>query len=102
MMLTSADSSQATNSNRVQLYCGDALSVLKDSLVTESVDMVFCSSPYWQLRGSTEIVASEIGPEKSYKEYLNKVMAFFNEVRIALTRAGALFMVVNATCNTTN
>ncbi|HEX6281379.1 MAG TPA: hypothetical protein VFZ67_04070 [Nitrososphaera sp.] len=53
-----------------QLYQGDATTVLKDSVATESVDMVFCSPPYWQLRGSTEILAGKIGLEESYKEYL--------------------------------
>lgn len=100
MMLTAADSGQAKNSNRVQLYCGDAVSVLRDSLITESVDMVFCSPPYWQLRVSTEILASEIGLEGSRKEYLSKVLALLNEVRMVLMRAGALFIVVNGICNT--
>jgi DNA modification methylase len=55
-----------------QLYQGDAATVLKDSFASESVDMVFCSPPYWQLRGGTEILAGEIGLEESYKEYLSK------------------------------
>ena len=61
-----------------QLYQGDAATLLKDSVATESVDMVFCSPPYWQLRGGAEILAGEIGLEESYKEYLGKVLAVFN------------------------
>ena len=61
-----------------QLYQGDAATVLKDSFASESVDMVFCSPPYWQLRGGTVILAGEIGLEESYKEYLGKVLAVFN------------------------
>src|SRR5215210_5054246 len=83
-----------------QLYQGDAATVLKDSVASESVDMVFCSSPYWQLRGGTEILAGEIGLEESYKEYLGKVLAVFYEVHRALKRTGALFIVINDTYNT--
>src|SRR5215210_3666538 len=82
------------------LYQGDATTVLKDSVATESVDMVFCSPPYWQLRGSTEILADEIGLEESYKEYLGKVLAVFNEVHRVLKRTGTLFIVINDTYNT--
>lgn len=84
-----------------QLYQGDATTMLKDSVATESVDMVFCSPPYWQLRGSTEILAGEIGLEESYKEYLDKVLAVFNyEVHRVLKRTGTLFIVINDTYNT--
>jgi DNA modification methylase len=84
-----------------QLYQGDATTVLKDSVATESVDMVFCSPPYWQLRGSTEILTGEIGLEESYKEYLSKILAIFNyEVHRVLKRTGTLFIVINDTYNT--
>ncbi len=63
-----------------QLYQSDAIIVLKDSVATESVDMVFCLPTYWQLRRSPEILANEIGLEESYKEFLSKVLAVFNEV----------------------
>src|SRR5918999_3802083 len=84
-----------------QLYQGDATTVLKDSVATESVDMVFCSPPYWQLRGSTEILAGEMGLEESYKEYLGKVLTVFNnEVHRVLKRTGTLFIVINDSYNT--
>ena len=84
-----------------QLYQGDAATVLKDSVASESVDMVFCSPPYWQLRGGAEILAGEIGLEESYKEYLGKVLAVFNdEAHRVLKRTGTLFIVINDTYNT--
>lgn len=83
-----------------QLYQGDAATVLKDSFASESVDMVFCSPPYWQLRGGTVILAGEIGLEESYKEYLGKVLAVFYEVHRVLKRTGTLFIVINDTYNT--
>jgi DNA modification methylase len=83
-----------------QLYQGDAATVIKDSFASESVDMVFCSPPYWQLRGGTEILAGEIGLEESYKEYLSKVLAVFYEVHRVLKRTGTLFIVINDTYNT--
>src|ERR671918_2504941 len=103
-MTTTTTASAATSSPPLpsfQLYQGDAATVLKDSVASESVDMVFCSPPYWQLRGSTEILAGEIGPEGSYKEYLSKVLAVFNyEVHRVLKRRGTLFIVINDTYNT--
>jgi DNA modification methylase len=83
-----------------QLYQSDATTALKDSVATESVDMVFCSPPYWQLRGSTEFLAGEIGLEGSYKEYLSKVLSVFNEVHRVLKRTGTLFIVISDTYNT--
>src|SRR5215204_2039206 len=84
-----------------QLYRGDASTVLKDLVATESIDMVFCSPPYWQLRGGAEILAGEIGLEESYKEYLGKVLAVFNdEAHRVLKRTGTLFIVINDTYNT--
>jgi DNA modification methylase len=83
-----------------KLYQGDATTVLKDSVATESVDMIFCSPPYWQLRGSTEVLVGEIGQEESYKVYLTKVLATFNEVYRVLKRTGTLFIVINDTYNT--
>jgi DNA modification methylase len=83
-----------------KLYQGDATTVLKDSVAVESVDMIFCSPPYWQLRGSAEVLVGEIGQEESYKEYLSKVLATFNEVYRVLKRTGTLFIIINDTYNT--
>jgi DNA modification methylase len=101
MTITAAEATPPAALPAFQLYQGDAATVLKDSVATESVDMVFCSPPYWQLRGSTEILAGEIGLEESYKEYLGKVLAVFNnEVHRVLKRTGTLFIVINDTYNT--
>lgn len=95
-MMTAASASTPPPSPPVplfQLYQGDATTVLKDSVATESVDMVFCSLPYWQLRGSIDILAGEIGLDESYKEYLGKVLAVFNYgVHRVLKRTGTLFI----------
>jgi DNA modification methylase len=101
MITTTASAATSPPFPAFQLYQGDAATVLKDSIATESLDMVFCSPPYWQLRGSTEILAGEIGLEESYKEYLGKVLAVFNnEVHRVLKRTGTLFIVINDTYNT--
>jgi DNA modification methylase len=103
MTTKAAAASAAQSSPRLQaskLYQGDIATVLKDSVATESVDMVFCSPSYWQLRGCTEVLVGGIGQEESYREYLVKVLAIFNEVYRVLKRTGTLFIVINDTYNT--
>ncbi len=55
------------NNNNFRLYYGDALTVLKESLSSESVDCVITSSDYWQLRGDTDILPGEIRLEEKFK-----------------------------------
>jgi site-specific DNA-methyltransferase (adenine-specific) len=45
-------------------------------------------------------LVGEIGQEESYKEYLRKVLATFNEVYRVLKRTGTLFIVISDTYNT--
>jgi DNA modification methylase len=88
------------NNNHLRLYCDDALTVLKESLCSESVDCVITSPDYWQLRGDTVILPGEIGLEEFYTEYVNKVMAVFNEVHRVLKPTGTFFIVMNDSYNT--
>lgn len=83
-----------------RLYQGDAATVLKERIETQSVDMVLCSPPYQHLRGSAEILTGEIGLEETYQEYLGKVVAVFNEVHRVLKTTGSLFIVINDSYNT--
>ncbi len=84
-----------------QIYQGDALTTLKEKVETESVDMVLCSPPYYQLRGSIELLPGEIGLEETYQEYLGKVLAIFNnEVYRVLKHNGTVFIVINDSYNT--
>jgi DNA modification methylase len=53
------------SSKHCQIYCGDALQVLK-TLATESVDMVLTSPPYWHKRDNG--VDGQIGLEAIYTD----------------------------------
>ena len=89
-----------TINQRVRLYCGDSATVLKDSVVSESVDCVVTSPDYWQLRGDTEILPGEIGLEELYTQYIEKMMTVINEVHRVLKPTGTFFLVINDTYNT--
>jgi DNA modification methylase len=62
----------------IDLYQGDALSVLK-SLPDNSVDMCMTSPPYWGLRNYH--VDGQIGLEKTYQEYIDHLMQILDEVK---------------------
>ena len=74
---------------------GDALEELK-KLDSESVDMVMTSPPYWSLRSylpkDHPDKAKEIGSEPTFKEYLDKMMLIFAEVKRVLKPTGSFWL----------
>jgi len=54
---------------------GDALMVLR-GMESESVNCVITSPPYWGLRDYG--VEGQLGLEKTYQEYLDKLLAIFD------------------------
>lgn len=68
---------------------GDALTRLK-TLPANSVDTCVTSPPYYQLRDYG--CAGQIGLEKTVKEYIDKLVAVFREVRRVLKDNGTLWV----------
>jgi site-specific DNA-methyltransferase (cytosine-N4-specific) len=68
---------------------GDALSLL-GRLPVESVQCVVTSPPYWGLRDYG--IPGQIGYEETLPQYLNRLVAIFNEVRRVLKPDGILWL----------
>jgi site-specific DNA-methyltransferase (cytosine-N4-specific) len=68
---------------------GDALDVLRQ-LPSESMQCVVTSPPYWGLRDYD--VAGQIGLETTLHQYINRLVAVFNEVRRVLKNDGVLWL----------
>jgi DNA modification methylase len=71
------------------VVCGDSLAVLK-TFPNESVDCVITSPPYFNLRDYG--VNGQIGLEKTYQEYIDKLIAVFDEVKRILKKDGTCFI----------
>lgn len=71
-----------------QMYCGDALSVLK-TLPDGCVHCVVSSPPYWGLRNYG--VEGQLGLERTPVEYVAAMVAVFAEVRRVLADDGTVF-----------
>jgi DNA modification methylase len=78
-----------TDNRTVQLYCGNALDVLKD-LPDQSVHCCITSPPYWGLRDYG--VEGQLGTEKIPEEYVKKLVAVLREVRRVLRDDGTLWL----------
>lgn len=72
-----------------QIICGDAFEVLK-TFPNESVNSVITSPPYFNLRDYQ--VEGQIGLEKTYQEYIAKLIAVFNECKRILRKDGTCFI----------
>ncbi|MGI8468923.1 MAG: DNA-methyltransferase, partial [Pyrinomonadaceae bacterium] len=72
-----------------RIICGDALKILQ-KLPTESVDCVVTSPPYWALRDYG--VKEQIGLESSIEEYLEKLLAVFDEIKRVLKPEGTCWV----------
>jgi site-specific DNA-methyltransferase (cytosine-N4-specific) len=94
MMTTTMISS---DDDKFRLYCGDALTILKENVETESVDCVITSPPYWQKRDNG--VYGQIGLEPLYTEYIEKLWQVFAEVKRVLKRSGTCWVVIDDTSN---
>lgn len=77
-----------------KIICGDALETLK-KLPDESIDCVVTSPPYWSLRDYE--VTTQIGLERDFSLYLERLLAVFNEVRRVLKPAGTCWIVIGDT-----
>jgi site-specific DNA-methyltransferase (adenine-specific) len=71
------------------IICGDALKVLP-TLQPGSVDMLITSPPYWSCRDYG--VEEQLGREETYEEYLDKLLAIFNEARRVLKEPGSVWV----------
>lgn len=73
---------------------GDALTVLK-TLESNSVDCIITSPPYWALRDYK--VDGQIGNEKTIDEYVDKLIAVFDECKRVLKKTGTCWVVLGDT-----
>lgn len=72
-----------------QIICGDSLKVLK-TIPSESIDCVVTSPPYWALRDYG--VKGQIGLESNIDEYLEKIIAVFDEIKRVLKPSGTCWI----------
>lgn len=77
-----------------QIICGDALTVLK-TIPDESVDCIVTSPPYWSLRDYG--MKGQIGLEPTVNDYLEKLLAVFDEARRILKRQGTCWVNIGDT-----
>ena len=68
---------------------GDALAKLKE-LPDESIDMVMTSPPYWALRDYG--IEGQLGLEKTFEEYINKLCDIFDETKRVLKDTGTIWV----------
>src|SRR3989344_8452811 len=78
---------------------GDALKILK-RLPDESIDMIITSPPYWSLRDYE--VQGQIGIEKTYREYIDRLCTIFDEARRVLKQEGTCWVNMGDTYGTTS
>lgn len=73
----------------IRLILGDALQVVR-TLPSESVHCVVTSPPYWGLRDYN--IEGQIGLESSFDEWVEKLVALFDEIRRVLHKSGTLWL----------
>jgi len=78
-----------------EIIMGDTLSVLK-TWPDNVIDCIITSPPYWSLRSylpkDHPDKPKEIGLEPTFKEYLNKLFAIFEETKRVLKPTGSLWV----------
>lgn len=84
----------ADDGKRIPLYGdillqGDSLGALR-RLPSDAVQCAVTSPPYWGLRDYN--IAGQIGLEESLPQYINRLVAVFNEVRRVLRSDGLLWL----------
>ena len=72
-----------------KIICGDTLTELK-KFPDECIDCVITSPPFFNLRDYG--VAGQIGLEKTWQEYIGKLIIIFNEVKRVLKKTGSCFV----------
>src|SRR3990167_6378882 len=82
---------------------GDTLEVLK-TWPDESIDCIVTSPPYWNLRSYLSKdhpdKPKEIGLEPTFKEYLDRLFAIFEECKRVLKDTGTCFVNLGDTYGT--
>lgn len=78
---------------------GDVLEQLR-LIPNESIDMCITSPPYWNLRDYKQ--EKQIGQEKDYKDYINKLIEIYNEVRRVLKKNGTCWVNIDDTYSKNN
>ena len=79
-----------------KIYQGDALEVLK-TFTDESINCVMTSPPYWALRDYGN--EKQLGLEKTFDEYINKLCDIFDEVKRVLRKDGTCWVNIGDTYN---
>jgi len=79
-----------------KIYCGSAFEVLK-SFPDESISCCVTSPPYWNLRDYQ--MKNQLGLEKNFQEYLDKLCTIFDEVKRVLRKDGNCFVNIGTTFN---
>lgn len=77
-------------------YKGESLEVLK-AMPNESVNCVITSPPYWNLRDYG--IVGQLGLEKTFQEYINRLCNIFDEVKRVLKKDGTCWVVLGDTYN---
>ncbi len=72
-----------------EIICGKAGEVLK-TLPDESVNCCISSPPYWALRDYG--VDGQLGLEKTFEEYIDKLCSIYDEVKRVLRKDGTCFV----------
>ena len=72
-----------------KIYNGEALEVMKE-FPDESIDCCITSPPYWGLRDYGN--ENQLGLEKDFKEYINKLCNIFDEVKRVLKKEGTCWV----------
>lgn len=77
---------------RYNLIQGDCLSVLKE-MESESVQCIITSPPYWGMRlYDNQEDVHEIGNEKTFSLYVEKLTSVFHEAKRVLSREGSFWL----------
>lgn len=71
------------------IICGDALEVLK-TFPDKCIDCVITSPPYWGLRNYS--ADGQIGMEKTFVEYLQKMLLVITEIKRVLKPSGSFWL----------
>lgn len=72
-----------------KIICGDALEELR-KLPNESISSCITSPPYFALRDYG--MDGQIGQEKTYQDFLDKLLAVFDEIKRVLKKDGTCFV----------
>ncbi len=82
-----------------EILQGDCLEVLQ-GMDSESVDMCMTSPPYWGLRDYGSPM--QLGLESTYQEYIDKLIAIFDEVKRVLKDSGTCWVNLGDTYGNSN